>query len=142
MEAEGLTVMLAAVAPLLHKNEDAPAAVRVVDAPAQIDDDEALAVTLGAALTTMVTLELAEQPLALVPVTEYVVVAEGLTEILADTAPVFHKKLDAPETVNDAEAPAQIEVEEAAMLIEGTAFTVIVFDTLAEQPLLPVPVTE
>jgi hypothetical protein len=54
---------------------------------------------------------------------------------------VFHKKLEAPETVNVVEAPAQIELEDAEILIDGTAFTVIVFDTLAEQPLLLVPVT-
>ena len=42
----------------------------VVDAPAHIDDDDALTATLGAALTLIVTLDEAEQPLALVPVTE------------------------------------------------------------------------
>ena len=69
-------------------------------------------------------------------------VAEGLTVILAETAPVFHKKLVAPETVNVVEAPAQIVLEEAEILIDGTAFTTTVLDTLAEQPLLLVPVTE
>ena len=67
---------------------------------------------------------------------------EGLTEMLAEMAPVFHKKLDAPETVNVVEAPAQIEVEEAEMLIDGAEFTTMVFDSVAVQPLLLVPVTE
>ena len=43
----------------------------------------------GAAFTTMATLPTAEQPLAFVPVTEYVVEAPGLTVILADVAPVL-----------------------------------------------------
>jgi hypothetical protein len=117
-------------------------AVSVVDAPAHIEEDDALTDTLGAAFTIMVVLDVTEQPLALVPVTEYVVVTDGLTVMLAEIAPVFHKKLVAPVTVNVVDAPAQIELEEAEILIDGTAFTTIVFDTLAEQPLLFVPVTE
>jgi hypothetical protein len=62
--------------------------------------------------------------------------------MLAETAPVLHKKLDAPETVSVVEAPAQIVLDEAEILIDGIAFTTIVFDALAEQPLLFVPVTE
>ena len=120
----------------------APVAVSVVDAPAHIDEEEVLTDTLGTAFTTILVLAVTEQPLALVPVTEYVVVAEGLTVMLAEIAPVFHKKLVAPVTVNVVEAPAQIELEDAEILIDGTAFTMIVFDTLAEQLLLLEPVTE
>jgi hypothetical protein len=63
-------VILEEVAPLLQTKLDAPEAVSVVDAPTQIDEDDALTDTLGAAFTTMVILEVTEQPLALVPVTE------------------------------------------------------------------------
>ena len=68
--ATGLTIILAEVAPLLHKKVEAPAAVSVVDAPAQISEDDALMVTAGAALTATDILAVSEQPLALVPVTE------------------------------------------------------------------------
>ena len=135
-------MILDEVAPLLHKKPGAPAAVSVADAPAHIADDDALTVTFGAALTTTVTLELAEQPLAPVPVTEYVVVTAGLTTILAEVAPVFQRKLAPPETVNVADAPAQIDVADAAIFTLGIALTVIVFEMLAEQPLAFVPVTE
>lgn len=58
------------VAPLLHRKLVAPEAVSVADAPAQIDEDDALIVTSGDALTATVTLAEAAQPLTLVPVTE------------------------------------------------------------------------
>jgi hypothetical protein len=45
---------------------------------------------LGAAFTVIVFDATAEHPLAFVPVTLYVAVAEGLTDILADVAPVLH----------------------------------------------------
>ena len=63
-------MMLEEVEPLLQTKLDAPAAVSVVDAPAHIDEDEALTDTFGAAFTTMVVLDVTEQPLAFVPVTE------------------------------------------------------------------------
>jgi hypothetical protein len=63
-------VILDEVAPLLHKKFDAPTAVSVVDAPAQMVEAEALMVTLGAAFTVIVFEILAEQPEAVVPVTE------------------------------------------------------------------------
>jgi len=62
----------------------------VDEPPAQIEDGEAEAVTLGKALTDTVTEAVPEQPLALVPVTEYVVVEPGLTVILAVVCPVLH----------------------------------------------------
>jgi hypothetical protein len=62
--------------------------------------------------------------------------------MLAEIAPVFHKKLVAPVTVNVVDAPAQIELDEVEIFIVGIAFTTIVFETLVEQPLLFVPVTE
>ena len=69
----------------------APLAVSVTEAPAQIVDDEALTLTLGATLTVIVFDNDAVQPLELVPVHEYIVVAEGLTVIEEVVAPLFHK---------------------------------------------------
>jgi hypothetical protein len=62
--------------------------------------------------------------------------------MLAEIAPVLHKKLVAPETVSVVEAPAQIEVDEALTFILGSTLTVIVFEILAEQPPELVPVQE
>ena len=61
--------MLAPLCPVLQTNEPAPLAVRVVDAPAQIMDGEELTETTGLAFTVTLTLAVAEQPLAFVPVT-------------------------------------------------------------------------
>jgi hypothetical protein len=63
-------MMLDDVAPLLQTKLDAPVAVSVVDEPAHIDEDDALTDTFGAAFTMIVMLEVTEQPLAFVPVTE------------------------------------------------------------------------
>jgi hypothetical protein len=86
----GLTEIDALVDPVFHTKLDAPLALSIVEFPSQITEGEALTETLGAALTFTVNDLLAEQPLALVPVTEYVAVVEGLTVILADVAPLFH----------------------------------------------------
>ena len=58
------------MAPVLHTKFEAPLAVSVADPPMQIAADEALTVTIGDGLTNTVTLDVAEQPLAFVPVTE------------------------------------------------------------------------
>jgi hypothetical protein len=55
-----------------------------------MDDGDAVAVTANDEPTVTVTDAVPEQPLELVPVTEYVVVEEGLTVILAVVCPVFH----------------------------------------------------
>lgn len=81
--ALGLTTILAPVWPVLHEYEPAPTAVSVAELPAQMEEDDALILTLGAALTNTVTDATAEQPLELVPVTEYVVVTLGDTTMLA-----------------------------------------------------------
>jgi hypothetical protein len=46
--------MLADVAPLLHRYVDAPVAVNVTEAPAQIEDADTLTATEGTTLTVMV----------------------------------------------------------------------------------------
>jgi len=63
----------------------------VEDAPVQIAAGEASAVTFGNGSTVTVMEAVFEQPMELVPVTEYVVVVSGLTVMLADVAPVFHR---------------------------------------------------
>jgi hypothetical protein len=75
---------------LLQTYDDAPLAVSVEDAPSQIEEEFALTFTVGATFTTMVTLPTAEHPFEFVPVTLYIVVALGLTVILAEVAPVLH----------------------------------------------------
>jgi hypothetical protein len=64
----GLTVMLLAVAPLFHTYELAPVTVSVAEAPAHIDDADALTLRVGAALTVIVLDIVAEQPELFVPV--------------------------------------------------------------------------
>ena len=52
---------------------------------------DALTLMEGAAFTVTVTFALALHPPRVVPETEYVVVTEGLTDILEEVAPVLHK---------------------------------------------------
>jgi hypothetical protein len=53
-------------------------------------EGDAVAVTFGVEPTETVTEAAPEQPLELVPVTEYVVVEVGLTIMLAVVCPVLH----------------------------------------------------
>jgi hypothetical protein len=66
--AEGLTVIEDDVAPLLQTYDDPPLAVSVTDAPAHIEDTEALTLMLGDALTVITLETMVEQPAVLVPV--------------------------------------------------------------------------
>jgi len=67
----------------------APLAVSVLDPPAQIDVGDAVAVTIMDEPTTAVTEAVREQPLELVPVTEYIVVELGLTVMLEVVCPLL-----------------------------------------------------
>jgi hypothetical protein len=60
--------------------------------------------------------------------------------MLLAVAPLFHTYELAPVAVSVADAPAHIVAAEALMLSVGAALTVIVLDTVAEQPELFVPV--
>jgi hypothetical protein len=86
---DGLTEILAPVCPVLQTNELAPLAVSVAAPPGQITDGDAPTLTTGLAFTVTLTVAVAEQPLALVPVTVYDVLALGLTTILAPVCPVL-----------------------------------------------------
>lgn len=68
----------------------APLAVNVAELPAQMTEGDADALTATAPLTDTVTEAVDEHELV-VPVAEYVVVADGLTVILAVVAPLLHK---------------------------------------------------
>ena len=62
----------------------------VLDPPVQIVAGDAVAETVIDEPTETVTEAVFEQPLELVPVTEYVVVEPGLTVMLAVVCPVLH----------------------------------------------------
>ena len=62
----------------------------VLDPPEQMDDGDALALTVIDDPTETVTETVFEHPLEFVPVTEYVVVEVGLTVMLAVVCPVLH----------------------------------------------------
>lgn len=66
--AFGLTVMLVPVCPVLQTYELAPVAVKVVDSPWQMLDEDAVTFTLIDGLTVITAEAVAEQPLV-VPVT-------------------------------------------------------------------------
>lgn len=105
-----------------------------------MEDEDALTLTLGIAFTVIVFETLAEQPAAFVPVTEYVVVVDGLTVMEAVVAPLLHKYDDAPLAVRVADAPTQI-ADGALTLTVGTPLTTILTLPTAEQPFELVPVT-
>ena len=86
--AVGLTVMEAVDCPLLQLYEEPPEAVRVVDSILQMTLSPVMA-GFGNGLTVTVTDVAAEQPLASVTVTEYVVVAVGLTVMEAVDCPLL-----------------------------------------------------
>jgi hypothetical protein len=65
--------------PELHVYADAPPAVNVDDAPAQIDAGFTVRVTVGLGFTVIVTAAEPEHPKLLVPVTVYAVVNVGAT---------------------------------------------------------------
>lgn len=87
----GLAVTLAPVVALkpvpgLQEYVVAPLALSVVGFPEQIEAE--LTFTVGVALTVTVEVLALVQP-AVVPVTVYTVVPDGVTLILVDVAPVF-----------------------------------------------------
>ena len=116
----------------------APLAEIVVDCPLQIVDCDANAITKGAEFTVTVEVAVFEQP-PFEPVTVYVVVLPGLTEIDAVVAPVFHKYVVAPLAVIVADCPPQILVEFA--VTEGGGFIVINCVAVFVHPFAAVPVT-
>ncbi|MBL0102042.1 MAG: hypothetical protein IPP49_20045 [Saprospiraceae bacterium] len=82
---------------VFHKYDVPPDAVSVVDSPRHIIKSPEIAV-FGNGFTVTVLVDVLTQPLELVPVTVYVLVADGVTLIVVVVAPVLHTYVDAPDT--------------------------------------------
>jgi hypothetical protein len=110
--------------------------------PTQIVPTAAVAVTVGNAFTLTVTVAVFTQPLALVPVTVYVVVVVGDTVTdEPDKLPGFHTYVEAPLALNEVLPPTQIaEFVELAVTV-GNGLTVTPTVAVFTQPLALVPVT-
>jgi hypothetical protein len=116
--------------------------VRVTPLPAQTEEEDAVAETLGKALTVTPTVDVLEHPFASVPVTVYVVVATGLSVKLdPDKDPGIHVYVEAPPALSVTELPIQIAFEEAEALTEGRALTFTDTVDVFVHPLAAVPVT-
>jgi hypothetical protein len=102
-----MLLMTAVVAPVDHKNEVPPEAVKLAELPAHIVWLPGAISQLGRLLTVSVLLHELEHPAALVTVTLYVPAAVTLL-IAAVVAPVDHKNEVPPEAVKLAEVPAHI----------------------------------
>ena len=138
--AAGLTEMEAVFCPLLQEYEVPPEAVRVVDSPLQMTLSPVMA-GVGNGLTVTVTDVAAEHPLASVTVTEYVVVADGLTEMEAVFCPLLQEYEVPPEAVSVVVSPLQMTLS-PVMAGVGSGLTVTVTEVAAEHPLASVTVTE
>ncbi len=89
----------------------APLAVNTDVAPLHIEVGEAAAVTVGNEFTVTLTVVVPVQPAALVPVTVYVVVALGVTVLLAPLPKLFDQLyVLAPLAVNTEVSPLHIVV--------------------------------
>jgi len=85
----GVTVMLAVLPPVFQLYVFAPLAVNTEVAPLHIAAGLADALTDGNGFTVTLTVAVPVHPAVLVPVTVYVVVALGVTVMLAVLPPVF-----------------------------------------------------
>jgi hypothetical protein len=101
----------------------------------------AVAETAGRGFTAIEIFPVAVQPFASVPVTVYVVVAEGesVTEVPLND-PGIHVYVAAPLPVNVVEAPVQIVVLDAVAETIGDVYTVIEIVPVPVQPFASVPV--
>ena len=115
--------------------------MRFVGSPAQVVGTDAVAVTVGVGLTVTVACAVPVHPFAAVPVTVYVVVVPGETEIgEPGIAPGFQTYDVAPPPVRLVEFPEQIVGEDAVAVTVGEGFTVTVTCAVLLQPDV-VPVT-
>jgi hypothetical protein len=140
----GLTVIDAVLAPVLHKYVLAPLAVSVEDCPEfiVIVDGLAVAVTVGNGFTVTLTAAVPEHPAVLVPVTVYVVVALGVTVLLAPLPnPPDQLYVFAPLAVNTEVAPLHIAAGLAVAVTNGNGFTVTLTVAVPVHPAVLVPVT-
>jgi hypothetical protein len=113
------------ITPPVHVYVDAPLPVSVTRLPLQIVVAVLLAVTGGSGFTVTVTLLVFVQPFASVPVTVYVVVADGVTVMVEpETGPGIHEYVLAPLAESIAGVPSQI-VTLPFVLTGGAALMVI-----------------
>ena len=97
-----------------------------------IEGGVAMAAITGAPVTVTVTVEVAEQPKASVPVNVYVVVTKGVTVGLPTNPPGFQLYVAAPPPDKTDEPPGQIIAGEAVAVTAGAGFTVTVTGTRLE----------
>lgn len=112
----------------------------MLELPEHIVAGAADTVTVGVGFTVTVTVSGVPGQPDVVPVTVYVVVVPGLTEIVDVVAPVLHEYVPAPLAVSVVEPPEHIVAGAADVVTVGVVFTVIVTVAISLQPLV-VPVT-
>jgi hypothetical protein len=116
-----------------------------VDCPKHNDGDAGVTFIVGNGFTETVTVLVLLQPLALVPVTVYVVVEEGDAETVGPVVPLKPDEgaqlYDVPpDPLSVTDEPTQTAGDEGETLIVGLAFTITVTVAVPEQPDV-VPVT-
>jgi hypothetical protein len=120
----------------------APLAVNTELTPLHIAAGLAVAVTVGNGFTVTLTVAVPVHPSALVPVTVYVVVALGVTVLLAPVPnPPDQLYVFAPLAVNSELDPLHIAVGLADADTVGNGFTVTVTVAVPVHPAVLVPVT-
>ena len=121
---------------------EAPPPSSVALSPLQICVFGDEAVTVGGVSTVTETVFVFTHPLASVPVTVYVVVAEGETETVVPLSdPGIQSYVFAPTPVSEAEVPLQIEEGEPEAVTVGREFTVTDTVCVFVHPNEDVPVT-
>ncbi len=129
--------MDAVVAPVLHKKDIPPEAVRVAEPPIQITGLGQVMLHIGTGFTVTIVEHELLQPLASVTVTVYVVVTVGLTVMAAVVAPVLQRKDVPPDAVMVDEPPIQIAGFAGVILHTGSGFTTTVVEQDEVHPLAP-----
>jgi hypothetical protein len=120
----------------------APLAVSTEVAPLHIAAGLADALTDGNGFTVTLTVAVPVHPAVLVPVTVYVVVALGVTVLLAPLPnPPDQLYVFAPLAVITEVCPLHIADGLADAVTDGNGFTVTLIDVVLLQPLAKVPVT-
>lgn len=102
----------------------APEAESVMELPIQTDGEAGEMFTVGIGFTSREIVLVLVHVNASTPVTEYIVVADGVTTILFDTVPPGFQVYDnAPFAVRVDVLPAQTAVGEATVVIVGPLLT-------------------
>lgn len=134
----GLTITGLITAPVFHEYVVPPDAVNVAVCPEQMVSE--FTVITGSGFTVTVEIAVPEQP-AVVPVTVYEVVAEGVSVIGFVVAPVDQEYVVPPPALSVAVCPAQIVGELTVIEMLPPTVTVAVAVPV-HAPLVPVTVYE